>query len=145
MLTHAAFAQGKEEGAKLESKHKNLMTSAVIVSGLGTAVWMVPNFLLGWFYGPDGLGYGTGGYSSYFAFQGTYLPHWYLLVFMALVGIITAILGVYLVLRMRWGGFPEALKVQNYRAVMITTWSLWFINIVVGFVVFYFFAVLQTG
>ncbi|HLQ06704.1 MAG TPA: hypothetical protein VK126_03015 [Nitrososphaerales archaeon] len=145
VLTHRAFAKGSDDGAKLEAKHKNLMTSAVVVSGLGAIVWMIPNYFLGWFYGTTGLGYGSGGYQSYYVFAGVYLDHWYLMVLMAGLGSITAILGVYLVLRMRWSRFPEALKVQNYRAVMITTWSLWFVNILVGFLVFYFFAFLQTG
>ena len=145
ILTHNAFAQGKEEGAKLESTHKKLMTSAVLVSGLGAAIWMVPNYFLGWSYDPNGFGYGTGGYQSYYLFQGIYNPHWYLLLFMTVVGTITAVLGVYLVLRMRWSRFPEALKVRNYRAVMITTWSLWFLNVIVGIFVFYYFAYLATG
>ncbi len=106
---------------------------------------MVPNYFFGWFYSPDGLGYGSGGYQSYYLFQGVYNAHWYLMLFMARVGTITAFLGVYLVLRMRWSRFPEALKVQNYRAVMITTWSMWFLNVMVGFLVFYFFAYLATG
>jgi hypothetical protein len=145
IMTHSAFAKGSEDGAKLESKHKNLMTSAVVVSGLGAVVWMIPNLVLGWFYDTTGFGYGSGGYQSYFLFGGVYNAHWYLLVLMAGLGSITAVLGVYLVLRMRWSRFPEALKVQNYRAVMITTWSLWFVNILVGFLVFYYFAFLQTG
>jgi hypothetical protein len=145
VMTHRAFAKGSENGAKLESTHKNLMTSAVVVSGLGAIVWMIPNLLLGWFYDTTGFGYGSGGYQSYFLIVGAYNAHWYLLVMMAGLGSITAILGVYLVLRMRWSKFPEVLKVQNYRAVMITTWSLWFVNILVGFLVFYYFAFLQTG
>jgi len=46
---------------------------------------------------------------------------------------------------MRWSRFPERLKVQNYRRVMISTWSLWFVNILVGFVVFYYFVFVATG
>jgi len=38
ILTHSAFAASKEEAAKLESKHKSLMTSAVMVSGLGAVI-----------------------------------------------------------------------------------------------------------
>jgi hypothetical protein len=145
ILTHRAFSAGKEEGAKLESTHKNLMTSAVIVSGLGTIVWMLPNFLLGWFYGSNFMGYGTGGYASYFAYNGASYAHWYLIPLMVVIGSLTAVLGVYLVLRMRWSRFPEALKVQNFRAVMITTWSIWVVNVLIGLLVFYFFAYLQTG
>lgn len=145
ILTHNAFAQGKEDGIKLESKHKNLMTSAVIVSGLGAIIWMIPNFFFGWSYGTGGLGYGSLGYPSYFNYFGVSNPHWYLIDFMVGIGGVTSFLGVYLVLRMRWSGFPERLKVQNFRPVMITTWSLWFINIMVGFLVFYYFAYLATG
>ncbi len=56
-----------------------------------------------------------------------------------------AILGVYLVLRMRWSGFPESLKVKNFRAVMITTWSRWILDFLVGVLVFYLFALVGTG
>ena len=145
ILTHNAFAKGAENGIKLEGKHKNLMTSAVIVSGLGAVIWMIPNYFYGWIYGTNGLGYGRGGPESYYSTFGTANPHWYLIDFMIAVGSLTSFLGVYLVLRMRWSRFPEALKIQNFRPVMITTWSLWFINIMVGFVVFYFFVFLQTG
>lgn len=145
ILTHRAFAQGKEDGIKLEGRHKNLMTSAVIVSGLGALVWMIPNYFFGWNYGTSGLGYGTGGYPSYYSRFGTANPHWYLIDFMVGIGSVTSFLGVYLVLRMRWNRFPEALKVQNFRPVMITTWSLWFVNIMVGFLVFYYFAYVAIG
>ncbi len=147
ILTHNAYAQGKEEGAKMEWRHKNLMTSAVIVSGLGAVVWMIPNYLFGWYYDytNGGLDYGTGGYSSFYATAGNVNPHWYLIDFMVGIGSLTAFLGVYLVLRMRWSKFPERLKVQNFRRVMITTWSLWFVNIIIGFGVFYYFAYLVTG
>lgn len=138
--THAAFKEGKEDGQKYEKTHKNLMTFAVIVSGVGTLIWMLPNFFLGWYYGTSGLGYGTGGYSSYFSFGSVLLGQWYLLAAMVVLGSLTAILGVYLVLRMRWSGFPKALAVENYRRVMILTWSLWFVNLIVGLAVFYFFA-----
>jgi hypothetical protein len=143
--THRAYSGGKDDGAKFEGTHKNLMTTAVVISGLGAVIWMVPNLFFGWFYGTTGLGYGTGGYQSYFSFTGAYYEHWYLLALMAVIGTVTAVLGVYLVLRMRWSRFPERLKVQNYRAVMITTWSVWTVNMVVGALVFYFFAFLQTG
>jgi hypothetical protein len=143
--THNAYAAEKEEGEKFEKTHKNLMTSAVIVSGLGVLIWMLPNFLLGWFYSSTGLGYGSGGYLSYLQFQGSYYPHWYLIPIMVGVGSLTAFLGVYLVLRMRWRRFPQSLAVQNFRRVMIPTWSLWFANILVGFLVFYFFAYVGTG
>jgi hypothetical protein len=143
--THNAYAAGAEDGIKFEDVHKNLMTSAVIVSGLGVVVWMVPSFILGWFYGPNFLGYGTGGYSSFFGIAGTYNPHWYLLALMVTIGPITSFLGVYLVLRMRWSKFPERLKVQNFRRVMITTWSLWFVNIIVGLLVFYFYVYIGSG
>jgi uncharacterized membrane protein YozB (DUF420 family) len=143
--THNAYSSGSDDGPKHENVHKNLMTSAVIVSGLGVLLWMVPNFLQGWFYGPNFLGYGTGGYSSYFGIAGTYNPHWYLILLMAVIGSLTAILGVYLVLRMRWSRFPEALKVQNFRRVMIFTWGLWLTNVVVGFLVFYFYVLAGTG
>ena len=143
--THRAFAAGKEEGSRYESTHKNLMTSAVIVSGLGALIWMVPNFLLGWFYSNTGLGYGSGGYLSYLQFQGSYYPHWYLIPLMVVVGTLTAVLGVYLVLRMRWSRFPQALAVKNFRAVMMATWTIWFVNVLVGFMVFYFFAYVGSG
>ena len=121
------------------------MTSAVVISGIGTLVWMVPNLFLGWFYGQAGLGYGSGGYLSYFSFQGALYAHWYLIVAMAVLGSATAFLGVYLVLRMRWSGFPRSLAVKNYRAVMIATWSLWVLNMLVGLLVFYFFALVGSG
>ena len=143
--THNAYSSGSATGPRFESFHRNLMTSAVVVSGLGVVIWMVPNLILGWFYGPNFLGYGIGGYSSYFGIGGTYNPHWYLILLMAVVGSVTSFLGVYLVLRMRWSGFPERLKVQNFRRVMITTWGLWFFNIVIGFLVFYFFVYLGSG
>jgi hypothetical protein len=148
--TRVAYAlgtdAGSEMGQKSERMHKNLMTSAVLVSGLGVVVWMVPNFLLGWNYDfSTPLGYGTGGYPSYFAQFGAYLPHWYLIPIMVAVGSLTAILGVYLVLRMRWSRFPQRLAVQNYRPVMITTWSLWVVNVLVGILVFYYFAYVGTG
>jgi hypothetical protein len=145
MRTHRAYSSGSEDGAKYENVHKTMMTSAVIVSGLGVIAWMLPNFLLGWFYGPNFFGFGTGGYASYFSFAGTYYPHWYLLALMVGIGSLTSFLGVYLVLRMRWTGFPERLKVQNFRPVMITTWTLWFLNIVIGLLVFYFFVAAGTG
>ncbi len=145
ILTHNAFAKGAEDGIKLEGKHKNLMTSAVIVSGLGAIIWMIPNYFYGWFYGRGGLGYGTGGSDSYYSLLTTPNPHWYLIDFMVGIGSITSFLGVYLVLRMRWSRFPERLKVQNYRRVMISTWSLWFVNILVGFAVFYYFVFVATG
>jgi hypothetical protein len=149
ILTHKGYAGGKDEevkkAAKFEATHKDLMTLAVVVSGLGAVIWMVPNFMLGWFYGAKGLGFGTGGYNSYFEFSNVYYAHWYLIPIMVVVGTLTAVLGVYLVLRMRWSGFPEFLKVQNYRRVMIVTWTLWAINLLIGILVFYFFAVLGAG
>jgi hypothetical protein len=145
ILTHRFEAAGKEEGERFERVHKNLMTSAVVVSGIGTIIWMLPNLFLGWFYGSNFMGYGTGGVSSYLEYNGAYYAHSYLIVLMVAVGAVTAILGVYLVLRMRWSGFPAALKVQNYRAVMIATWILWVVNVLIGLLVFYFFAVLGTG
>ncbi len=143
--THNGYAAKKDLAPKSESVHKNIMTVAVLVSGLGVIIWMVPNFILGWFYNRSGLGYGSGGYLSYFESNGTYYPHWYLIPIMVVVGTITAILGVYLVLRMRWKKFPQALAVQNFRAVMIFTWAIWFLNILLGFAVFYFFAYLGTA
>lgn len=143
--THNAYSSGSEAGARYEEVHRNIMTSAVVVSGVGALGWMVPNFVFGWFYGPNFLGYGSGGYSSYFGLAGIYNPHWYLIMLMVVVGSVTAFLGVYLVLRMRWSRFPERLKVQNFRRVMITTWTLWIINIAVGFLVFYYFALAGTG
>lgn len=144
ILTHGAISSGKD-GGNSERIHRNMMTFAVVVSGLGAVAWMVPNFLLGWFYESGGLGYGAGGYSSYLEIGGTYYAHWYLIPVMVIVGSLTSILGVYLVLRMRWSGFPEALKVKNFRRLMLTTWGLWAVNLFVGVLVFYFFAYLQTG
>lgn len=148
--THRGYAAGtdagSQEGGKSEKTHKNLMTTAVMVSGLGALIWMIPNLYLGWFYSSSGLGYGSGGYLSYIQLPGgAYNEHWYLIPIMVMVGSITAFLGVYLVLRMRWSRFPQALAVQNFRAVMIVTWSLWFLNTVVGFLVFYFFVLVGTG
>ena len=132
---------------RTEFIHKNIMTLAVVVSGIGVLIWMIPNLILGWFYSSSGLGYGSGGYLSYFEFGGVYNPHWYLIDLMIVVGSLTAILGIgiYLVLRMRWSEFPKQLAIQNFRGLMIVTWSLWFLNIILGFAVFYFFAYLQTG
>jgi uncharacterized membrane protein YozB (DUF420 family) len=142
--THKAYAAGKEEGQKLETVHKNLMTAAVVLSGLGTVIWMVPSLFLGWYYKPSkGLGFGSGGYTSYFYQFGSttaFLPQWYLIATMATLGTVVAVLGVYLVLRMRWSGFPQRLAVQNYRRLMTVTWSLWALNFLVGLAVFYFFA-----
>ncbi len=73
--THNAVKASSEDMPKHESVHKNLMTSAVIVSGLGAIIWMVPNFLLGWFYGSNPLGYGTGRYTGYLEYNGSNLPH----------------------------------------------------------------------
>ncbi len=142
--THKALAAGKEEGQKLETAHKNLMTTAVLLSGLGTVIWMVPSLILGWYYSPSkGLGFGTGGYTSYFYQFGStsaLLSQWYLIAAMATLGTVVAILGIYLVLRMRWSGFPQRLAVQNYRRLMIITWGLWALNLVIGLTVFYFFS-----
>ncbi|MBI3840511.1 MAG: hypothetical protein HY297_00900 [Thaumarchaeota archaeon] len=147
--THKSYAAGTEEGsnlgAKSEKTNKNLMTSAVIVSGVGAVFWMVPNFVFGWNYGTSFPEYGTGGYGSYLTLFGTYNPHWYLIPAMVAVGSATAFLGVYLVLRMRWSGFPRRLAVQNFRPVMITTWTLWVLNVFIGFIVYYFFAYTGTG
>jgi len=143
--THSAYATGSEQGLRYESIHRNLMTSAVFVSGLGTVIWMVPNFLLGWLYGSSFLGDGIGGYSSYFGFGGVANPHWYLILLMVVIGAMSAFLGVYLVLRMRWSRFPERLKVQNFRRVMIATWGLWLVNVAIGLLVFYFFVLAGTG
>jgi hypothetical protein len=149
-MTHNAYSSGTEEGSqkgqRTERTHKNLMTSAVLVSGVGVLIWMAPNLMFGWNYDLGSFpGYGTGGAQSYLTFGGAYLPHWYLIPVMAILGTVTAVLGVYLVLRMRWSGFPQALVIQNFRPVMITTWSLWVLNVLVGIAVFYFFAYVGTG
>lgn len=125
--------------------HMNVMTAAVLLSGLGLLIWMLPNFLLGWGYGATGLGYGTGGYESYLQARGSLLPHWYLIVIHVILGSLAAVSGVYLVLRMRWRRFPRILAVRNYRALMIGTWAIWFADILVGYAIFYFFALGQTG
>jgi hypothetical protein len=138
--THSAHSRGSADGSRSEAVHKNLMTAAVLVSGVGTVVWMVPNFFFGWFYQGGGLGYGSGGYASYFGQNGAYWPQWFLIPIMVIVGTATAVLGVYLVLRMRWSAFPKRLAIQNFRSVMIITWVLWLINVVVGLLVFYYFA-----
>jgi hypothetical protein len=147
--THKGYASGtdagSQQGTKSEKTHKNLMTTAVLVSGIGVLIWMMPNLLYGWFYNQGGLGYGSGGYLSYFVFSGVYNSHWYLIAIMAIVGSVTAFLGVYLVLRMRWSRFPQVLAVQNFRAVMIVTWTMWFLNLMVGFLVFYFFVLVGAG
>jgi uncharacterized membrane protein YozB (DUF420 family) len=125
--------------------HKNAMTAAVVVTGIGLVVWMVPNLLLGWYYSAHGLGYGSGGYASYFTAGGGPLPHSYLLWIHIPLGVLVVALGIYLVLRMRWSRFPARFAVQNFRAVMIATWILWMVNFVVGVAVFYYFAYAQTG
>ncbi len=150
ILTHKGYASGTEEGSqkgqKSEKVHKNLMTSAVLVSGLGALIWMIPNFMFGWNYDFGSFpGYGSGGYLSYYSQLGTANPHSYLITIMVIVGSTTAFLGVYLVLRMRWSRFPQRLAVQNFRRVMILTWSLWVVNVFVGILVFYFFAYLVSG
>lgn len=125
--------------------HMNLMTGAVALSGAGLLVWMLPNFLLGWAYSPSGLGYGTGGYESYLQQGGVLVPHWYLIPIHVILGSLAAVFGVYLVLRMRWKRFPRRLAVRNYRVLMIATWSIWCADIFVGFFIFYFFVLRQTG
>ena len=125
--------------------HSNLMTGTVVLSGLGLLVWMLPNFVLGWGYGTGGLGYGTGGYESYLRYGGSLLPHWYLIVIHVILGTLAAIFGVYLVIRMRWRRFPRFLAIRNYRGLMIVTWGIWFVDILVGYAVFFFFALSQTG
>ncbi len=150
ITTHRAYSSGTEEGSqkgqRTEKTHKNLMTTAVMVSGIGVLIWMVPNLIFGWNYDLGSIpGYGTGGVQSYLSFAGAYLPHWYLIPLMATLGSVTAVLGVYLVLRMRWSGFPRALVIQNFRPVMITTWTLWVLNVLVGIAVFYFFVYVGTG
>lgn len=147
--THRAYASGNDDetkkGSRYEWVHKNLMTSAVVVSGIGALFWMIPNFLLGWNYGTSFPEYGTGGYQSYLTLFGAYNEHWYLIPVMVTLGVLTSVLGVYLVLRMRWSRFPQRLAVQNFRPVMITTWSLWVLNVFVGIAVYYFFAYLAVG
>ena len=123
----------------------NVMTAAVVLSGAGLLVWMLPNFLLGWEYSAEGLGYGTGGYESYLQYGGSLLPHWYLIVIHVILGSVAAVSGVYLVLRMRWRGFPRFLAIRNYRALMIGTWATWTADIVVGYAIFYFFVFLHAG
>ena len=155
ILTHNGIATRSKQASstpaasnpveRVESIHKNVMTLAVVVSGLGVIIWMVPSLILGWFYSTSGLGFGSGGYLSYFKFGGVYNAHWYLIDLMIVVGTLTSILGVYLVLRMRISSFPKAISIQNFKGLMIVTWSLWIINIFLGFAVFYLYAFLQTG
>ncbi|MCI4318555.1 MAG: DUF420 domain-containing protein [Thermoplasmata archaeon] len=128
-----------------ESLHKNVMTAAVGVSAMGVIVWMIPNLLSGWYYTSTGLGYGTGGYDSYFTLSGAALPHAYLLWIHIPLGALVLGLAVYLVVRMRWAKFPPRLAVRNFRALMIVTWVLWIVNFAIGLAVFYYFAYVQTG
>lgn len=128
-----------------ESLHKNVMTAAVGVSALGVAIWMLPNLLAGWYYSSKGLGYGSGGFDSYFTLGGAALPHAYLLWIHIPLGALVVALGVYLVLRMRWSRFPPRLAVRNFRALMVATWVLWMVNFAIGLAVFYYFAYAQTG
>ncbi len=123
----------------------NVMTSAVALSGVSVLSWMLPNFILGWFYGSNLLGYGTGGVGSYFGDDGQAWPHGYLIAIHVCLGGIAAVLGAYLVLRMRWRRLPRFLAVRNYRAVMRFTWATWFLNVFVGYAVFYFFAFAHTA
>ncbi|MDE1819599.1 MAG: hypothetical protein KGJ23_06205 [Euryarchaeota archaeon] len=143
---HRAIAEGKAEAERHVNRHMNIMTTAILLSGAGLLLWMLPSFYLGWYYQKGGLGWGTGGWQSYvYQYQSSVpLTHGWLIVIHVALGSVAAILGVYLVLRMRWSGFPEALKVRNFRAVMITTWIVWFSNVLVGYLVFYYFAYTQT-
>ncbi len=143
--THRALQKGMESASVAEGIHMNLMTSAVAVSGVGLLVWMLPNFLLGWGYGTNLLGYGTGGYQSYLESSGVALPHAFLLILHILLGGIVAVLGALLVVRMRWGRVPRAPSIGIYRLVMVATWAMWFTNILVGYAIFYYFAILGTG
>lgn len=142
--THREVAGGTSL-APSERFHQEIMTAAVLVSGLGLLLWMLPSLLDGWYYSTSGLGYGQGGYQSYFSYAGVPLKHASLLVVHILLGAISAVLGVYLLLRMRWKRFPKWLAVRNFRAVMVLTWSVWAVNVFVGYAVFYYFAYAQTG
>ncbi|MCI4323147.1 MAG: hypothetical protein L3K03_03870 [Thermoplasmata archaeon] len=141
--SHREFARGGPVPS--ENVHKNIMTAAILLSGIGLVVWMIPSLLSGWYYTPGGLGYGTGGSGSYFSYGGTPLPDANLLMAHIVVGSIVAVAAVYLLLRMRWAGFPKRLAIQNFRWLMIGTWCLWVANTVLGYLVFYYFAYKQTG
>jgi hypothetical protein len=142
--THREIAFGASP-APSERVHRELLTAAILVSGLGLLLWMLPNLLYGWYYSPSGLGYGQGGYQSYFAFAGIPLEHASLLLAHIVLGAVSAALGAYLLIRMRWKRFPKWLAVRNFRAVMVLTWCVWAINVFVGYAVFYYFAYAQTG
>ncbi len=143
--THRAIRDRAGTASALERTHMNLMTAAVGVSGVGLLVWMVPNFLLGWGYGPNPLGYGSGGYPSYLQYGGVPLPHAYLVILHVLLGSLVALLGGFLVVRMRWGPPFKSPSIGKYRIVMIATWALWFGNIFVGYAIFYYFVIRGTG
>jgi uncharacterized membrane protein YozB (DUF420 family) len=142
--THREIAAGASP-APSERFHREVMTAAVLLSGLGLLLWMLPSLLDGWYYTASGLGYGQGGYQSYFSYAGVPLKHASLLVAHILLGAVSAALGVYLLLRMRWRRFPKWLAVRNFRAVMVLTWCVWAVNVLVGYAVFYYFAYAQTG
>ncbi|MCI4345814.1 MAG: hypothetical protein L3K07_03575 [Thermoplasmata archaeon] len=144
LRTHREIASGAAP-APSERFHRELMTAAVLVSALGLLLWMLPNLLYGWYYTPSGLGYGQGGYQSYFEFAGVPLKHSSLLLAHIALGSVSAAFGLYLLLRMRWRRFPSWLAVRNFRAVMVFTWCVWAANVFVGYVVFYYFAYAQTG
>lgn len=143
--THRALLSGAESAARLERAHMNLMTAAVALSGIGLLVWMVPNFFFGWTYGTGLLGYGTGGYQSYLTYAGSALPHAVLVVVHVALGSVVAVLGLVLVVRMRWGRPARSASIGNYRYVMIATWAMWFVNIFVGYAIFYYFVLQGTG
>ncbi len=142
---HRAIRDRANPASRAERIHMNLMTSAVAVSGIGLAVWMLPAFLLGWGYGANLLGYGAGGYQSYLESAGVALPHAYLVILHVVLGTIVAALGVFLVVRMRWFSPPGAPSIGKYRFVMIATWSMWFANIFVGYAIFYYYVIRGTG
>jgi len=131
-----------ERSGRSISFHMNFMTIAIVLAGIGLVLWMLPALLLGWNSSSGPIGYGTGGPSSYFGYGGVLYPQWYLLAAHIILGTIVAALAVYLLLRMRWPGFPRRLAVRNFRAVMLTTWVLWVANVAIGILVFYYFTYL---
>ncbi|MCI4363020.1 MAG: hypothetical protein L3K13_01765 [Thermoplasmata archaeon] len=142
--THRELRSGAAP-APSERIHREIMTAAILLSGIGLLLWMVPSLLDGWYYSTSGLGYGTGGSQSYFAYAGMPLKHASLLLVHIALGAISAALGVYLLVRMRWKRFPAWLAVRNFRAAMVVTWCVWAANVFVGYAVFYYFAYAQTG
>jgi hypothetical protein len=128
-----------------EETHGKLVDVAIVAAVIGALVWMVPSIFLGWYYTPWGIGYGTGGYLSYFILGSGLLPHWYLIALHVPIGALSGILAVYLLLRMQVKNFPKRLMVKRYHAWMVFTFSIWLLNAAIGYAIFYYYVIAGIG